>query len=197
MVMRKLFLLLLTTLFIMGCEKVDENDNIKDAEKEVTKSEVNVFERRSLKLRRIVENDTVLPKINLMTDDNPDFFAKTVILFENDKYLVKTNLDLYISTYPFDSKHYSKILERVIKDSKNQDTLIMRNYTVCHNDSSFVLAHHMEKGTCHIYDKINKKIIPEVIMEIWWDIPGPGRGDGGRRFYLKNELFYETYDWVC
>lgn len=195
--MRKLFLLLMTALFIIGCEKAEENDNVKDAEKEVAKGENNVFQRRSLKLRRIVENDTVFPKINLLTDDNPDFFAKTVILYENDQYLVKTNLNLYISTYPFDSSDYGKVLQRVVKDSKNQDTLIMWKYTVCHGDSAFVLAHHMEKGTCLIYDKVNNEIIPKIIMEVWWDIPGPGMGDGGRRFYIKDELFYETYDWVC
>ena len=34
--------------------------------------------------------DTNLITINLILLDNPDFFEKTVILFESDDYLVKT-----------------------------------------------------------------------------------------------------------
>lgn len=157
---------MLTTLFIAGCEKEEEND-------------------------------LNLSTIDLMTDDNPSVFAKTVILFENNDYLIKTNLDNYINSYPFDVLYgYDDIKEQVNLISENQDTLLMTDYLHHVKDSTYILAYHLENGSCLIYDKNTKKIIPTIKMEKWSDSPAPLAGAGGRRFYIKNELFLETTDWI-
>ena len=39
--------------------------------------------------------------IDLIVDYDSDFFSKTVVLFSDENYLIKTNFDTYINTYPF------------------------------------------------------------------------------------------------
>lgn len=164
--MKKIIFLIFTTLFIAGCEKEEVND-------------LNLL------------------SIDLMTEDNPSVFAKTVILFESNDYLIKTNLDNYINSYPFDVLYgYDDIKERVNLYSENQDTLLMTDYLYHTKDSTYILAYHLENGSCLIFDKMTKKIIPTIKMEVWGDSPAPLAGAGGRRFYIKNELFIETTDWI-
>jgi len=103
----------------------------------------------------------------------------------------------YINSYPFDVLDgYDGIKERVNLESENKDTLLMTDYLYYIKDSTYILAYHLENGSCLIYDKKTKKIIPTIKMEEWRDSPAPLAGAGGRRFYIKNELFLETIDWI-
>ncbi len=165
--MKKIIFLILTSLLIIaGCEKEEGND-------------MNLL------------------SIDLMTDDNPTIFAKTVILFENSDYLIKTNLDTYINSYPFDVLYgYDAIKEQVIQVSNNQDIIVMTDYLYHPKDSIYILAYHLENGSCLIFDKNANKIIPTIKMEEWGDSPALLAGAGGRRFYIKKELFLETTDWI-
>ena len=97
MTIKKIFFLLMTIVFILGCKKEEEDD-------------LNLL------------------SIDLITNDSPTFFAKTVILFENSYYLIKTNFDSYINSYPFDMYGYDEIKEQVTQDSNNQDILFMTDY---------------------------------------------------------------------
>jgi len=166
MTLKKFIFLILTTVFISGCENEEEND-------------------------------LNFPSIDLMTEDNPSVFKKTIILFENNDYLIKTSLDNYISSYPFDVlSRYDDIKEQVNLDIQNLDTLLMMDYLYYPADSTYILAYHLEIGSCLIFDKNTKKIIPKIKMEEWSDGNVPLSGGGGRRFYIKNELFLETIDWI-
>ncbi|MCF8381027.1 MAG: hypothetical protein K9H49_15745 [Bacteroidales bacterium] len=164
--MKKIIFLALITLFFAGCEKEEEKD-------------LNFL------------------SIELMTEDNPSVFTKTIILFEDSDYLIKTNLDNYINSYPFDVLFgYDVIKEKVILDSENQDTLLMTDYLFHAKDSTYILAYHLENGCCLIFDKNDNKIISKIKMDEWGFSPAPLAGAGGRRFYIKNELFLETTDWI-
>jgi hypothetical protein len=140
-------------------------------------------------------NDLDLLSIDLITNDSPTFFAKTVILFEDSEYLIKTNFDTYISTYPFDMYGYDEIKEQATQDSNSQDVLLMTDYLYQANDSTYILAHHLESGTCLIFDKKRNEIIPKIEMEEYME-GEPMMSTGGRRFYIKGDLFLETVDLI-
>ncbi len=164
MTIKKIFFLLMTIVFILGCKK-EEDDDLN------------------------------LLSIDLITNDSPTFFAKTVILFENSYYLIKTNFDSYINSYPFDMYGYDEIKEQVTQDSNNQDILFMTDYLYLANDSTYILAHHLENGTCLIFDKRRNEIIPKIEMEEYME-GEPMMSTGGRRFYIKGDLLLETVDLI-
>jgi hypothetical protein len=142
------------------------------------------------------ENDLNLLSIDLITEDNPAFFAKTVILFENSEYLIKTNFNTYINSYPFGVlQGYSEIEQQAIQDSKNNDELIMTDYLSRAKDSTYVLANHLENGTCLVFDKNRNKIISSIKMEEYFE-GVPMASIAGRKFYINGDLFLETVDMI-
>lgn len=96
-----------------------------------------------------------------MVSDDPAFFEKTVILFENEEYIVKTNFVTFITAYPFNVlTEYEVTKEKAMIDILNADTLNMIRYVHKGNDRIFTLAHHLETGNCFLYHKkirINNK----------------------------------------
>ncbi|MEO9484110.1 MAG: hypothetical protein ABJG47_11710 [Ekhidna sp.] len=163
MSINKISLLVLMTLLIAGCDKEEVND-------------LNLL------------------SIDLLTDDNPTLFANTVILFENSEYLIKTDFNTYIDSYPFGVlKRYDEIKLQAIQDSNNQDVLLMTDYLTRPNDGIYVLASHLENGSCLIFDKKRNEIIPKLEMEEYLE-GEPMMSIGGRRFYIKGNLFLETVD---
>jgi len=141
------------------------------------------------------ENDMNLLSIDLITNDSPTFFAKTVILFENSDYLIVANFDTYINSYPFDMYGYDEIKEQVTQDSNNHDVLLMNDYLYQASDSTYVLAYHLENGSCLIFDKKRNEIIPKIEMQEYME-GEPMMSTGGRRFYIKGDLFLETVDLI-
>jgi hypothetical protein len=162
MIIKKILILIMTTLFILGCNKEEG-----------------------------------FMSVDLITFDNPTFFEKTVILFDDNDYLIKTNFDTYISSYPFDVlSGYDKIKMQLIQDSTNQEVFYMTNYLSKPIDSIDILAYHLEKGSCLIFNKRKNKVISIIKMEKWGESPAPLAGFGGRRFYINNKLFLQTTDWI-
>lgn len=143
------------------------------------------------------ENDLNLLTIELIASDNPDFFRKTVILFEDANYLVKTNFETYINEYPFDGfmQGYDEIRIEAISDTSEFNVIKMVDYLDHANDSVYILATHLENGTCLLYDKKSKSIVKSIQMEEYEE-GAPLAGHGGRRFFIKGELFLESVDWV-
>lgn len=134
--------------------------------------------------------------INLILSDNPEYFKKTVILFESDDYLVKTNFETFINEYPFDvMSGYEDIKVKALADTSIFDTLEMADYLRKDNDSIYILAHHLEIGKCLIYDKKSNSIIKSIEMEEYME-GEPMQSTGGRSFYIKGKLFIETVDWI-
>lgn len=157
--------LILITLIIFGCDK-------KEAD------------------------DMNLLSIDLMTEDDPIIFAKTVILFESSEFLIKTTFDTYIESYPFNVLYgYDEIKLQAIQDSKNQEILEMSNYLKLPIDSTYVLAYHLENGSCLIYDKKVDAIIPNIEMEKYSE-GEPMMSTRGRRFYINGQLFLEVVDMI-
>ena len=141
-------------------------------------------------------NDSDRRTINLIISDDLHFFKKTVILFENGDYLIKTNFDTYIREYPFDVLYgFEEIKIQATQDTSFSDTLLMTNYLRKPNDSIYILAHHLENGSCLIYDKKTEKVIDISEMEEYQE-GEPMMYTGGRRFYIKRELFLETIDMI-
>lgn len=60
-------------------------------------------------------------------------------------------------------------------------------------DSTYVLAFHVENGSCLFFDKKRNEIIPKIEMERY--VEGvPMTITAGRRFYIKGELFLDVVD---
>lgn len=175
MEVKRAILLILITIFILGCDTEDDMDSN-------------------------------LLSVDLLTKDEPSFFLKTVILYEDNNYLIKTNFDTYIESYPFKVQYgagedpiplsgYGEIEIQVNQAINNTDFLLMADYLYQPNDSTYILAHHLEKGTCLVFDKKTNKIIPTIEMEEYMQ-GEPMSSIGGRRFYIKGVLFLETVDLI-
>ena len=134
--------------------------------------------------------------IGLISTDDPDYFAKTVILFESDEYLVKTNYDTFISEYLFsDFPSYADLKTKAEQDIQSTNTINAVDYLLTSNDGLATLAHHLEAGNCLVYRKISDSIVPTVEL-VEYHVGGAMTSSGGRRFYLNGKLFVETVDWL-
>lgn len=166
------FLIFTSIVLMVSCEKENEDSFYEDVFNVVT--------------------------IEPIADDNPSFFAKTIILYEDNDYLIKTNLETYINSYPFNilNHAYDEIKMQITEDSNNQDTLLMTDYLSHHRDSTYILATHLENGSCLIFDKKKNKIVLLIKMGEWGGSPAPLAGAGGRKFFINNKLFLQTTDWI-
>lgn len=134
--------------------------------------------------------------IDLIKIDDTLFFKKTVVLFEDERYLVKTNFETFINAYPFDRlSGYNELSKQAKIDTITLDTLMMEDYLRTAGSYDYVLAHHLENGTCLIYDKQERLIIGVIEMEEYFG-GEPMQMTGGRIFYINNEIFFETVDKI-
>ncbi len=135
----------------------------------------------------------------LMERDDYVIFEKTVMLFENEKYLVKTPLNYFLSDldnlFATDYDRYLNTLEKIVTDGQNLDILYASTYFNS-NSLDFVLADFLESGHCFVFDKQNNKVILQILVEYWGCNSPPLAGAGGRKFYISNDLFLETTDWI-
>lgn len=133
--------------------------------------------------------------ILMLEISNPASFEKSVVLFENDEYLIVTPFDTYISSYPFENSAYSELKEKAIRDIVIHDTLLVQNYVRKENDAIYILAFHLENGSCLIFDKKRQSTIKKIELENY-QTGGPMTTTGGRRFYISGKLFLETVDFM-
>ncbi len=145
------------------------------------------------------QDDEVDPNrisIDLIVDYDQNFFTKTVILYSDENYLIKTNFDTYINTYPFGVLGGFEELENSVKaDIIIHDTLYMSEYISKKNDPMYILAHHLENGTCVVFDKNSSSDIEQIEMEEYME-GGPWSSIGGRRFYIGGKLFLDSVDLI-
>jgi hypothetical protein len=145
----------------------------------------------------------------LMERDDYVVFDKKVILFKNENHLIVTPLSHFLSGIAdrfgdrYD-EHFST-LEKVVSDGQISNLLYSSPYLTkpYYNDHvnaqqiEFALASFLEKGYCYFYDKENKNIIKQIVVEYWGFSDAPLSGAGGRRFYIYGTfLFLETLDWI-
>ena len=133
--------------------------------------------------------------VNLMTNDNPTVFNKSVILYNKDDFSIKTPIDTFLLGYPFRWGGYDDMKTKAINDSKTKDILILSDYLKYDCDSLFLLASYLENGNCLVLDKKSNQIVISVQVVNW--VEGkPMQLRGGRRFYIDNVLFLQTVDMV-
>jgi len=137
-----------------------------------------------------------LTNIVLIGVDDPKSFNKTVILYESNDLLVKTNFESFINTYPFSVlAGFEDLKEKAISDTLFSDTLEMTNYLRKNNDGVYIFAHHLEMGSCLIRSKKSGSIIKSIQMEKYSE-GAPMQNISGRRFYINGKLFLETVDSI-
>lgn len=165
----KYILLFIVVLIFYGCEKEDES----------------------------IENEKIT--IDLIANDELVSFAKTMVIFEDEEYLVKSPLQIFIGglgNYYFDDySEFLNTIDRISKDASTVDLLLAKDY-FAQEQMDHLLAHFLESGNCLIYDKAADKIILEIEME-QYHCAAPLAGSGGRRFYIDNKLFFELIDYIC
>jgi hypothetical protein len=141
------------------------------------------------------ETDIKGVTINLIKQDNPNIFTKSVILYDQDDYLIKTPLDTFLLGYPFLLYGYSDMKTKAINDSQTKDVLNVSDYMKYKIDSIHTLAYYLEKGSCLVRENKSNKIILTIQVETYME-GEPMASTGGRRFYINNDLFLETVDLI-
>ncbi len=133
--------------------------------------------------------------VNLITDDDPVIFKKSVILFDDNSYMIKTPLDTFLIGYPFLWSGYGDMKTKAINDGAIKDILVVSDYMKRPRDSTYTLAYYLEKGICYLFDKQVNESIKTIQVENYLE-GEPMMSTGGRRFYVKNKLFLETVDLI-
>jgi len=73
--------------------------------------------------------------VNLITNDDPIIFKKSVILFDDNSYLIKTPLDTFLLGYPFLWSGYGDMKTKAINDGAINDILVVSDYMKRPRDS--------------------------------------------------------------
>lgn len=134
--------------------------------------------------------------VKLYDKDDPVIFKKSVILFDSDKYTVKTPLDTFLIGFPFvNTSEYDDMKAKALNDSKTKDVLSVSDYVIYTSDSVFILAYYLETGKCFFYDKHTKTGIKTVVVATF-QTNDPLASAQGRRFYINKKLFLETIDFM-
>ncbi len=146
------------------------------------------------------DNQNTIDTVRLLKKDTSVSFYKYVVLYDQDNYLIKTPLylfmqDLYsITSIPFYTKYLS-VADSIIHDAYECDELFMSKYFDTHSQK-YVLAHFLGEGSCYIIDKGNNAPVLELIKETWGYNCGALCGAGGRKFYIQGKLFLDVLDWI-
>jgi hypothetical protein len=134
--------------------------------------------------------------VNLVEDDDPNIFKKSVILFDDNSYLIKTPLDTFLIGYPFKYLYgYDYMKAKAINDGAIKDILFVSDYMKYKRDSIYTLAYYLETGRCYLFDKQVNESIKTIQVENYME-GKPMMSTGGRRFFVKNKLFLETVDLI-
>jgi len=84
---------------------------------------------------------------------------------------------------------------KAINDGIQKNVLVVSDYMPTKGDTIYTLAYYLEKGSCYMFDKNAKQCIKTIYIEKYVE-GGPMSSMGGRRFYIKNKLFFETVDMI-
>jgi hypothetical protein len=134
--------------------------------------------------------------VDLITVDDPIIFRKSVILFDDSSYNIKTPLDTFLLGYPFNVLYdYEEMKAKAINDSISKDILFVADYMKYKHQTIYTLAYYLEHGNCYILDKGCNCSIRSIIVEHYYT-GYPGATTIGRRFYIGKKLFLETVDGI-
>ena len=135
--------------------------------------------------------------IDLIAEDNAAIFTKYVILFDDNNYLIKTPLDTFLLGHPFNlhDGYYNAFKTKAINDGMLNNTLKVYDYMPYKGDTIYTLAYHLEKGSCFMWDKHEQKSIKTIYIENY-SVGEAMQSWGGRRFYIRYKLFFQTVDFI-
>jgi len=135
--------------------------------------------------------------VNLIPNDDPSIFSKSVILFNDNNYLIKTPLDTFILGHPFHNiyGYYNDLKTRAINDAALKDTLYVYDYMPSKGDTIYTLAYHLERGSCFMWDKNARTIIKTIYVE-YYAVGVPLASRAGRKFYIRDKIFLTTVDLI-
>ena len=133
--------------------------------------------------------------VNLIANDDPKIFSKSVILSDGIDYVIKTPLNTFLSGYPFILDGYSDLKAKAISDGTQKDILMLHDYIKSGSDSINTVAYYLQSGRCYIFDKQSKTSI-KTILESTYKFVSPVDTRSGRRFYIEIKLLLETVDSI-
>jgi hypothetical protein len=154
--------------------------------------------------------------VNCIENDN--WLGKTVILFEDEKYLIKMPFNSIMNNdrdnrwlflrmaRKMEDRNitFSTFLEEIKSLEKAEGVLSLHSFPFFMENGddddwlTYLLAHCLEKGICYIYDKDRKSNIRQIKFRKWaGGNSAELYGAGGREFYICDDiLFLKTQDWV-
>jgi hypothetical protein len=141
-------------------------------------------------LTRSLEKRTI--EISQMPADVDMIFNKSVILYEDENFLMKTPLAYFLSKgngYILNEQYLS-----IITSGKTNNVIHATLYYENEKQANNWLAQFMEIGSCYCFDKIAGKVVDKIQVEYWhrnksWD------GYGGRSIFINDGLFLEIVDY--
>jgi uncharacterized repeat protein (TIGR02543 family) len=151
-----------------------------------------------------IEDSYITKTVSLMErDDYAVFERTTVILYEDENFLIKTPLfnylrDVidYLATSTRGSSESGPFIEQLIFDGEKTHILYSSSYFSDKLMFDQVLSIFLENGQCYVNDKVNKNTIMHVSIERWEAI-GELSPLGGRIFYFQKDVqFLKTIDWA-
>jgi len=152
--------------------------------------------------------DTIVTPVKNMDDIKAIVLddIKTVILIENDNFIVKVslsdfknNIDNWLKEYPKLEKD-KKLLDIILEQAKNNH--VVNASKLIETDGFLVsrleyrIASLLENGLCVILDKKSNEIVPEIKLQSYSYYCGPLCGHGGRRFFVNEILILKVMDWI-
>jgi hypothetical protein len=91
-------------------------------------------------------------------------FGKSVILHEDENFIIKTPLDSFLTGFPLFVYGYEEMQNKLVSDSVNADVLFAADYMLW-SEHDQTTAYYLERGSCFILDKKENKSIGLVRID--------------------------------
>ena len=146
-----------------------------------------------------VETDTIVTLVKEIEE------TKIVILFENKDFIIKMSLSDFksdIENWLIKHPHIKgdkKLLDIVLKKAESNNTVNTSKIITdvyLEERLKYRIASLLENGKCLILNKKSNEIISEIKIQTYSYRCGALCGEGGRRFYVNEVLFFKVRDWV-
>jgi hypothetical protein len=143
--------------------------------------------------------DTIIPLLR-----KPEF-TKTVILFRNDTYIVRTslislkrNIESWVLKHPHlsEDKNLLKLILAEIEDTNEVDAVTIAKSNKLEHRLEYRLADMLENGSCYIINQKSNEMITTIKVQVYSYYCGLLCGDGGRRFFINGILLLKVMDWI-
>ncbi|GAB2616240.1 hypothetical protein GCM10027035_10800 [Emticicia sediminis] len=146
-----------------------------------------------------IQKDTI---VSLLQKEK---YGKTVILFQSDKYSIKTSLDTFkenienwVAKYPH-LKEDLNLLRLIIEEANSKNEIdapsIAKNNNLLHR-LEYRLSDIIQSGKCIILNKENNKVLNSIKVQTYSYHCGRFCGGGGRRFFVDDFILLQVVDWI-